>query len=165
MSKSFWARQLAKDNPRPPQPPANPNAPWWHTQPPPQPAAAPASPTAAPEGPQEIVPEQVNLNRFQSTRDTDRCPGCGGTSYMTVNGADPRARHAIKRCFECGYPVTQTTSGLSNVSGGTSAPARQASSMTITDTQGRVVGHTGAATGFKGQSNYHPTDTQAGRIS
>lgn len=36
----------------------------------------------------------------------DRCPGCGSGNY---GGADPNSR---KRCYDCGYPITQSGSGM-----------------------------------------------------
>jgi len=36
----------------------------------------------------------------------DRCPGCGSGNY---GGATPEAR---KRCYDCGYPITQSGSGM-----------------------------------------------------
>ena len=36
----------------------------------------------------------------------ERCPGCGSGNY---GGATPEAR---KRCYDCGYPLVQSGSGL-----------------------------------------------------
>lgn len=165
MPSSFWARQLAKGAPKPPEPSRPISQPWWSAQGPSGPSQAPPEPPAD-AGQQVILPEHLNLRKFGSLKDTERCPGCGGTSYMTVNGADPRAHFAVRRCFECGYPVQQTTSGLSSISGGgPSTSARQVSQMTVTDGQGHVLGTTRAASGLGGISNYNPQNTSAGSIS
>jgi hypothetical protein len=37
----------------------------------------------------------------------DRCPGCGSGNY--VGGATAESR---KRCYDCGYPITQSGSGM-----------------------------------------------------
>jgi len=55
----------------------------------------------------------------------DRCPGCGSGNY---GGATPEAR---KRCYDCGYPITQSGSGMGK--GITSGP--QASGPTQAATQ------------------------------
>lgn len=172
MPSNFWARKLAERDPKPPVRQApNPNVPWWSsgpTQQAPQPppmgtiAPAPAQTAQVPDGHKVITPNDINLRRFQSLNQADGCPDCGGSNYF---GPSPNAR---KRCFDCGYPIVQSTSGVSNVgaSGGQAGtPARQAARMTITDGQGRVLGTTEAATGYKGQSTYNPKDPQAGRIS
>jgi hypothetical protein len=173
---SFWARKLAERNPPPPPRPVNnPNRPWWSSAPPPQPAqppvgitgvpmspSAPTGYTGVPEGAKVITPADINLRRFQSLHQADGCPDCQSPNYF---GATPAAR---KRCFDCGYPIIQSTSGVSNVgaSGGAAGtPARQAARMTITDGQGHVLGTTEAASGYKGQSNYNPQNPVAGRIS
>ena len=36
----------------------------------------------------------------------DRCPGCGSSNY---GGATPESR---KRCYDCGYPIQQSGSGV-----------------------------------------------------
>lgn len=175
MPSNFWARKLAERDPKPPVRQApNPNVPWWSSGPTqaaaPPPAQITGTPnyseptgyTGVPDGHKVIQPADINLRRFQSLNQADGCPDCGGSNYF---GPSPNAR---KRCFDCGYPIVQSTSGVSNVgaSGGQAGtPARQAARMTITDGQGRVLGTTEAATGYKGQSTYNPKDPQAGRIS
>lgn len=55
----------------------------------------------------------------------ERCPGCGSGNY---GGATPESR---KRCYDCGYPITQSGSGMGKgiTSGGQAAgpaqPAKQ----------------------------------------
>lgn len=36
----------------------------------------------------------------------DRCPGCGSSNY---GGATPESR---KRCYDCGYPIQQSGTGM-----------------------------------------------------
>lgn len=171
MAQSFWAKKIADEMPKPPPAPRSPLTPWWSPppayQPPQQPAQSqPAYPEQqAKPGETVIQPSDINLNRFQSIKAQSLCPGCGSSNYMTVS--DARSMRPVTRCFDCGYPVVQTTSGMSNVSGtgGGSAPARQTSTMTITSDSGRVLGTTQAATGAKGQSNYNPQNVSAGRLA
>lgn len=58
----------------------------------------------------------------QMTPQAARCPGCGSGNY---GGATPEAR---KRCYDCGYPLQQSGSGMGTgiVSGGgqSSGPAQ-----------------------------------------
>jgi hypothetical protein len=129
---NFWARQIAKDKPKAP-PPAP--GPWWHAE------TKPGSITAAHPGfgipenkePPEAVPGEVLIDRrkFQSqVQDIGECPSCGSSNYFKVTGSKPR-------CYECGYPVMQSTSGMSATSDG--SPPRQARQVS------------------KG-SNYHPQE-------
>jgi hypothetical protein len=55
---------------------------------------------------------------------SQRCPGCGSSNY---GGATPEAR---KRCYDCGYPITQSGSGMGpgimgQGGGGSPQPSRQ----------------------------------------
>jgi hypothetical protein len=114
LSDDFWARALREASPQPAAaPPANyqappPGTPWWQL-PTYQSAATPAAP--APHqvpGPQDLhpltaMPKPVNL---ASARNASQCPGCGGDQYFK---ATP---NSSPRCFECGYPVQHSTSGL-----------------------------------------------------
>lgn len=174
MPANFWAKKIADEMPKPPPAPRSPLAPWW--------SPAPVLPTGyqQPDQRQPAVPEQqesrpgetviqpsdINLNRFQSIKAQGLCPGCGSNNYMKVS--DARSLNQVTRCFDCGYPVVQSTSGMSNVSaqgGGGSKPARQTGTMTLTNDSGRVLGTTAAATGAHGQGSFNPQDTRAGRLA
>lgn len=70
--------------------------------------------------------------RAASARSTERCPECDSGNYFRPQGHPDVA----PRCYECGYPVRHTTSGV--VATGTdkaAVPARQVSTA----------------------NNYHPT--------
>lgn len=41
----------------------------------------------------------------------ERCPGCGSGNY---GGNTPESR---KRCYDCGYPIQQSGSGMTGVRG------------------------------------------------
>ena len=58
----------------------------------------------------------------------DRCPGCGSGNY---GGATPEAR---KRCYDCGYPITQSGSGMGKgiTSGPTAGGPTQATTQVPT---------------------------------
>jgi len=55
----------------------------------------------------------------------DRCPGCGSGNY---GGATAESR---KRCYDCGYPIQQSGTGVGKgvvggqASGGPATPSRQ----------------------------------------
>lgn len=162
MPESFWARKAAEQAAQQ-RPPAARNAvgqgPWWRDSVGYRDVEDVPLP-AAPAEPDTYTPT-VALQQKTGT-----CPGCNSGNYMQVNGADPRARFAVWQCFECGYPVQHTTSGMNSTGqqhGAPSTPSRQISQMTVTNAQGRVIGTTDAAAGVN--SNYHPQDTQAGRIA
>jgi len=69
--------------------------------------------------------QQPNYPPVQQTAPlTERCPGCGSGNY---GGATPESR---KRCYDCGYPIQQSGSGVGNGivgQGGQSSGPAQAS--------------------------------------
>lgn len=48
--------------------------------------------------------------RAQSAKQTASCPECGSGNYMAVANAAPR-------CYDCGYPVTQSGSRYGTLTG------------------------------------------------
>ena len=82
-----------------------------------QPQAGP-QPTYVPRA-QESTPD-VGQSSYPSPTPAvprgDRCPGCGSGNY---GGATPEAR---KRCYDCGYPIQQSGSGMGKgITGGPQA--------------------------------------------
>jgi hypothetical protein len=81
-----------------------------------QPAPRPYQPPTQPQN-YPPVQQQVPMG--------DRCPGCGSGNY---GGATPEAR---KRCYDCGYPIQQSGTGVGKgvvggqPNGGLATPARQ----------------------------------------
>ena len=61
--------------------------------------------TPAPTPQQEVPP----AGRVQSASQVLNCPDCGSNNYMAVANTAPR-------CFECGYPVSQSGSKYGNLS-------------------------------------------------
>ena len=76
--------------------------------------------------PATYVPSQYNYPPSQQvTQQAPRCPGCGSGNYGSVQNATPR-------CYDCGWPLQQSGSGLGKgiitpgaSSAGPAAPARQ----------------------------------------
>jgi len=76
---------------------------WWanklNTQ--------PSAPTQRPAMPQSPMPQQPT--NYPPTQQqvplTERCPGCGSGNYSAAGGG--RAR-----CYDCGYPIQQSGSGV-----------------------------------------------------
>ena len=70
----------------------------------------------------------------QATPQAPRCPECGSGNYGSVQGATPR-------CYECGYPLRQSGSGLGKgiitpgSSGGPATPAKQVPHGTFNGTK------------------------------
>jgi ribosomal protein S27AE len=111
------------------------NSDWWSKK-----MGVPASskPVTPPTGPTAPVPYtpptqqpnvQVNydpnadqlVTRAQSSRLSDRCPECNSGNYFAPKGTQRM------RCYDCGYPISQSGSGLpsSGTSGGAATPAKQ----------------------------------------
>lgn len=98
MSSNWWANKLGQ-----PQRPAD--------LPPMPPSQQPMTTYTPPARPQRL-PESVAA--------ASQCPGCRGGNYVkigeqvTINGSVPTFR-----CYDCGYPLVQSGSGLG---GASSAP-------------------------------------------
>lgn len=109
----FWSNVLGNTPQPDPAPAPTPQAdvPWWQrtvidVPTPPPPASQPMAPQ--PEEGGELDPEK-SLQRTQWARETTgNCPGCNGPNY----DRHPEAPSARPRCFDCGYPITQTGSGV-----------------------------------------------------
>lgn len=89
MSSSWWANKLGTQQPAQPVPPLQPSQPMQ---------------------PNFTQPVQNSTPPVAYTP-IDRCPGCGSGNY---GGATPESR---KRCYDCGYPIQQSGSGMSGVRG------------------------------------------------
>lgn len=81
---------------------------WWAqklgTQP--QQTATPAPAYVAPQPGQYAAPQQPMYPPSQQTQTSaPRCPGCGSGNYGGT--AETRAR-----CYDCGYPIEQSGSGV-----------------------------------------------------
>jgi hypothetical protein len=152
MAENYWAKKIREEMPVVTRPEAPPQGPWWQWTNGVAPYVTrtvedvplPAQPLPPPAGP--------------------HCPGCDSANYADVTSGDPRALNKVYRCYDCGWPVRHSTSDLNSVQGGrTGTPARQISTMTVTDNQGRVRGTTDGGGGLQG--NYQPQSIQAGRIT
>jgi hypothetical protein len=71
--------------------------------------------------PRSYQPEDTSraVSKAQHTRGASYCPDCGSGNYMRPPGG------GRTRCFDCGYPVVQSTSGLLADPGMKSQPAQQ----------------------------------------
>lgn len=54
--------------------------------------------------------DQQPSSKAQSASQTERCPECGSDKYMSVD-------NAAKRCFDCGYPISQSGSRYGALTG------------------------------------------------
>ena len=101
MSNSWWANKLGAQAPaQQSRPPVMP------------PSAAPMTPYQPP------VQQQTNLPA--SSRVAARCPNCGSGNY---GGNTPESR---ARCYDCGYPLQQSGSGVPGVRVPTEGPVQAA---------------------------------------
>ncbi len=99
---------------------------WWSKKLTGQPASYPPVAQPAPQVPQQfqqpiqqpVQPQQPRLP--QSATATSRCPGCGSGNY---GGATPESR---PRCYDCGYPITQSGTGVPGINQGQAPGPTQA---------------------------------------
>jgi hypothetical protein len=126
MSNNWWADKLGTPAPsgRPsPTPPSTPNMP------------GPYNPVPQPQMP----PQQAQ--RPPQSALASRCPGCGSGNY----GSSALAPEAKARCYDCGYPIIQSGSGLGTgvqgaAASGPAIPARQSTTANNFNPQG-IIGH------------------------
>lgn len=114
------------------------NADWWAkqlgtqpTQPQARPADVPMPPSQQPMTPYQAPQPQVPSLRIGSASQTQSCPECGGNNYMAV-------QNAAARCYDCGYPISQSGSRYGALTGA------------------KVEGTTKAAQGNDIASNWNP---------
>lgn len=102
MSQDWWSKKLTG------QPPSYPPV-----------APQPIPVTPSPQFQQPVQqPQQPRLP--QSARVDSRCPGCGSGNY---GGATPESR---PRCYDCGYPITQSGTGVPGVNTSQGGPVQAA---------------------------------------
>jgi hypothetical protein len=121
MSSNWWANKLGTTPTNQPQQ----QQPRQFTTPPTQQPTQPYYPQ-----------EQIQDRRLPESATTiNRCPGCGSGNYGS--GA-PGVR---ARCYDCGYPITQTGTGMPGVNVPTEGPtqaARQVSTVNNFNPQGII---------------------------
>lgn len=98
------------------------NADWWakklNNQPPQQPQVGRPDPTPRmppSQQPMQVMPtfqqsQAQASERAQSARQTASCPECGSSNYMAV-------QNAAARCYDCGYPISQSGSRYGSLTG------------------------------------------------
>lgn len=106
------------------------SADWWARR-----LGAPAPPREAPVATQpRSQPAPVGWEQSahavaaDAAHDFGNCPECGSDSYFAARSETSRLNRmaAAPRCFDCGYPVRHTTSGMGSPRGtGTSTPSKQ----------------------------------------
>jgi hypothetical protein len=92
------------------------NADWWAKQLGTQPAQAarpadmPMPPSQQPMTTYTPPQPQAPQTKAQSANQTQMCPNCSGSNYMSVANAAPR-------CYDCGYPLEQSGSRYGSLTG------------------------------------------------
>ena len=85
---------------------------WWANKlgGTPAPRPQPVTPQAQPQQP--VYQQPPSYPTVQQTVPlAERCPGCGSNNY---GGATPESR---KRCYDCGYPISQSGSRYGSLTG------------------------------------------------
>jgi ribosomal protein L37E len=70
----------------------------------------PMPPSQQPMTPMPTLQQPSPVGRAQSAQQVQTCPECGSNNYMSPD------RNTAPRCFECGYPVSQSGSRYGNLS-------------------------------------------------
>lgn len=99
MSNSWWANKLGTPQPTQSRPPVAP------------PSQAPMTQYQPPQYPQSVP---------QTYKPSASCPNCGSGNY---GGNTPESR---ARCYDCGYPLQQSGSGVPGVRVPTEGPVQAA---------------------------------------
>jgi len=92
--------------------------------------------------PMQTMPQQQQQQHPMTA--SGRCPGCGSNNYAKVGvSATQSGSFEVYRCYDCGYPVQQTGSGVSSTggtaAGGPAIPAKQVPTGGFNPTT--IIGH------------------------
>jgi hypothetical protein len=132
-NSDWWSRQLGEKQPQqqPPHYYQEPNAPQNQPQVPIYPAPQFQQPPVYP--PQMYQQPQAPMAPAQapmSSKSGSICPECRGGYYMPVGKTPPSQSgpgQEIYQCYECGYPIRQSGSGVGfRTPGETTGPAQPA---------------------------------------
>lgn len=113
MSNADWyAKKFGNPNPQPSTPPSSPVPPVQYTWQP-----------GVPNTPVNYDPAlDAAMQKSQAAKESENCPECRSGNYMAPMGTK------LKRCYDCGFPLRQSGSGVTGVqgqSGGSVIPAKQ----------------------------------------
>jgi hypothetical protein len=109
-NNDWWSKKLGNPTPRQATPPV-------------------APPSQVPYVPQPQQPNvQVNydpdkdqlVTKAKTAKMLERCPDCNSGNYFAPTGTQRM------RCYDCGYPITQSGSGISGTGGSSSGPTQKA---------------------------------------
>jgi len=110
------------------------NSDWWSKKMGTPASARPSMPPTSPSAPVPYTPPaqqpnvQVNydansdqlVTKAQSAKRSDTCPNCYSGNYFAPQGTQRM------RCYDCGYPITQSGTGAGMPGGNTSGPVTPA---------------------------------------
>jgi ribosomal protein L37AE/L43A len=103
-----------------------------------RPVDIPVAPSQQPMTRFEPPVPQQSTTKAQSAKQIQTCPECGSNNYMSVANAAPR-------CYDCGYPLSQSGSKFGSLTGA------------------KVEGNVKQSLGNDTQNNYNPQNI-IGRI-
>ena len=92
------------------------NADWWakklqNNAPQPRRDVSPPMPPSQQPMTRYTPPQpQAPETRAQSAKQVESCPDCGSANYMAIQNAAPR-------CYDCGYPLSQSGSKFGTLAG------------------------------------------------
>lgn len=109
-NNDWWAKKLGNPTSRQATPPVSP------------PSQVPYAPR--PQQPNMQVnydPDKDQLvTKAKTSKMYDRCPECSSGNYFAPTGTQRM------RCYDCGYPITQSGSGVAGTGGSSSGPTQKA---------------------------------------
>lgn len=120
---------------------------WWAQklggQPQPQQSAPPAQPPVyVPPVPPAAPPPDLNPPRPPGGANPQgRCPSCGSGNYVATGSIMSQSGSvASMRCYDCGYPITQSGTGIGGVAA--SGPTQKAHQIPTGGwNPGTIIGH------------------------
>ena len=101
----WWSKKLGGEQTKSSTPPTRTPAPQRYVPPQDQPGY---KQQIAYDAENDYVTSKAQHQKFEAT-----CPECGSENYIKVGTqTGEHGSFAVQRCYDCGYPAVQSTSGL-----------------------------------------------------
>lgn len=86
------------------------------------------------EAGQIVVPSTVAIRAWQgrdAAKEQERCPSCNSPRYFSRQQGIRRGPPPAPECFECGYPLVQSGSGMGGLAGASSAGGGKSKQLNV----------------------------------